>query len=96
MRPIRSLLVSLVLAATIAALALGTASATFPGHDNGRIAFGVRLPDGSANIFSINPDGSAKRQLTTAPATTSARHTSPTAGRCCTAPTRAAPSRSGP
>ena len=44
MRPIRSLLVSLVLAATIAALALGTASATFPGHANGRIAFGVRLP----------------------------------------------------
>ncbi len=65
MRPIRSLLVSLVLAATIAALALGTASATFPGHANGRIAFGVRLPDGSANIFSINPDGTAKRQLTT-------------------------------
>ncbi len=65
MRPIRSLLVSLVLAATIAALALGTASATFPGHQNGRIAFGVRAADGSANIFSINPDGSAKRQLTT-------------------------------
>jgi Tol biopolymer transport system component len=40
-------------------------SATDSAKHNGRIAFGVRAADGSANIFSVLPDGTAVRQLTT-------------------------------
>jgi len=55
------------------ALAIGggaivsTATATAPGKHNGRIAFGVRAADGSANIFSVLPDGHGLQQLTTGP-----------------------------
>lgn len=41
-----------------------TAAATATGKHNGRIAFGVRAADGSANIFSVLPDGTDTRQLT--------------------------------
>jgi len=52
-------------APTAASLPAETAAAAVPGTHNGRIAFGVRAADGSANIFSVLPDGTDKRQLTT-------------------------------
>jgi len=62
----RKSLVAVVLAA-IAALAMGLApvSAADPGVVNGRIAFGMREADGSTNIFSIMPNGSDLRAVTT-------------------------------
>ena len=45
---------------------MGPVSATYPGHHNGRIAFGVRA-NGAANIFSLRPDGTGMRQLTIGP-----------------------------
>lgn len=50
------------LAAT--ALPVATVTATSPRMSNRRIAFGVRATDGSANIFSVEPDGTDMRQLT--------------------------------
>jgi Tol biopolymer transport system component len=44
-----------------------TAAASATGTHNGRIAFGVRAADGTANIFSVLPDGTDERQLTTGP-----------------------------
>ena len=61
----RTLAISFGLVAILAAVAFTAANATFPGKHNGRIAFGVRADDGSANIFSVLPDGKALRQLTT-------------------------------
>lgn len=50
-----------------AILALGalpaTASATYPGH-NGLITFSAVTGDGSAQIFTINPNGDDRRQIT--------------------------------
>jgi Tol biopolymer transport system component len=60
----RSILASLVITAALAAVSFGSAAATYPGATNGRIAFGVRAADGSANVFSAEPDGTALRQLT--------------------------------
>jgi Tol biopolymer transport system component len=54
---------------TVASLPAATAAATSaaatlaPG--TGRIAYGVRAADGSANIFSVLPDGTSQSQLTT-------------------------------
>jgi len=54
---------------TVASPAAATAPATSapvalaPG--TGRIAYGVRAADGSANIFSVLPDGTSQKQLTT-------------------------------
>ena len=42
-----------------------TKAASAAGMHNGRIAFGVRAADGTANIFSVLPDGTDTRQLTT-------------------------------
>jgi Tol biopolymer transport system component len=42
-----------------------TAAGSVTGTHNGRIAFGVRAADGTANIFSVLPDGTDERQLTT-------------------------------
>jgi Tol biopolymer transport system component len=64
MRRTRTVLVSLGLAAGLAALALGSASAAYPGGSNGRIAIGVRAATGGANIFTLRPDGTGMRQLT--------------------------------
>jgi Tol biopolymer transport system component len=61
----RPLLVSIVLAMTLAGLGLTSVYASYPGAANGRIAFGVRAADGSSNIFSVQPDGTGLRQLTT-------------------------------
>jgi Tol biopolymer transport system component len=66
MRRLRSLLLSIGLAAALVGLTLGSVSASYPGHHNGRIAFGVRVADGS-NIFSIRPDGKGQTQLTNGP-----------------------------
>ena len=63
----RSILSSIGLAVVIAGLVLAPVSATYPGATNGRIVFGVRATDGSANIFSAQPDGTGLRQLTTGP-----------------------------
>jgi len=66
MRRKRSVLLSLGLAAALLGLAIAPVSASYPGKENGRIAFGVRGADG-ANIFSIRPDGTGQRQLTKGP-----------------------------
>lgn len=65
MRRLRSLLVSIGLAAALAGLLLAPVSASYPSAHNGRIAFGVRAADGSSNIFTVLPNGHAQRQLTT-------------------------------
>ena len=65
MRRLRSVLVSLGLAAGLAALALSPVAATYPGGSNGRIAIAVRGAPGTANIFTLLPDGTGMRQLTT-------------------------------
>jgi len=61
-------LIAAVLAA-MAALALGLApvSAADPGVVNGRIAFGTREADGHTNIYSVMPNGSDLRAVTTGP-----------------------------
>jgi Tol biopolymer transport system component len=64
MRRLRSLLLSIGLGAALAGLVLAPVSASYPGQHNGRIAFGVRNA-GGANIFSILPDGTGRKQLTT-------------------------------
>jgi Tol biopolymer transport system component len=46
------------------ATSLAPVLATYPGAENGRIAFGVRAADNSANIFTAEPDGTGLRQLT--------------------------------
>ena len=66
MRRMRSLLLSIGLAAALAGLTLAPVAASYPGHHNGRIAFGVRGADG-ANIFSVRPDGKGQKQLTDGP-----------------------------
>jgi TolB protein len=65
MRRLRSLLLSIGLAAALAGLVLAPVSASYPGGNNGRIAFGVRAADGSANIFSVLSNGKGLKQLTT-------------------------------
>ena len=67
MRRVRSLLLSIGLAAALAGLVLAPVSASYPGKHNGRIAFGVRAADGSSNIFSVLPDGTGQKQLTNGP-----------------------------
>jgi len=66
MRRMRSLLLSLGLAAALAGLTLAPVAASYPGQNNGRIVFGVRGADG-ANIFSILPNGKGQKQLTKGP-----------------------------
>ena len=51
-------------AAPAATLAVATATGA-PVTQDGRIAYGVRAADGSSNLFSVLPDGSDLRQLTT-------------------------------
>jgi TolB protein len=64
MRRRRDVLLSLGVAAALAGLVIGSASATYPSASNGRIAIGVRA-NGAANIFTLRPDGTGMRQLTT-------------------------------
>jgi hypothetical protein len=52
-----------VIVLTLAAALAATALATAPGK-NGRIAFAVRGPDASVNIYSMLPDGRELTQLT--------------------------------
>ena len=72
MRRMRSLLLSVGLAAALAGLALAPVSASYPGQHNGRIAFGIRGADG-ANIFTILSTARARSSSPRAPASTSAR-----------------------
>ena len=60
----RSVALAIGLAATLAGPGLAPVLATYPGAENGRIAFGQRFADGSSNIFSVLPDGTGLRQLT--------------------------------
>ena len=60
----RSVALAVGLAARLALPAVVPAVASYPGHENGRIAFGQRAADGSANIFSVLPDGTGLKQLT--------------------------------
>ena len=66
MRRLRSLLLSIGIAAALAGLTLAPVAASYPGQHNGRIAFGIRGTDGS-NIFSVRPDGTGQKQLTKGP-----------------------------
>ena len=61
----RLFVLSVGIATMLTATSLAPVLATYPGAENGRIAFGVRASDGSANIFSAEPDGTGLRQLTT-------------------------------
>ena len=65
-RHLRRIAIALGLSAVLAGLALGPVSASYPGQHNGRIAIGVRA-NGAANIFTLRPDGSGMRQLTSGP-----------------------------
>jgi len=65
MRPMRPILLSIGLGVAVAGLALGPVSASYPGATNGRIAIAVRAAAGTANIFTMLPDGTGMRQLTT-------------------------------
>jgi len=60
----RSVALAIGLAATLAGPGLAPVLATYPGAENGRIAFGQRFAAGSSNIFSVLPDGTGLRQLT--------------------------------
>jgi len=66
MRHARQFAIALGLSAVLAGLALGPVAASYPGQHNGRIAIAVRA-NGAANIFSLRPDGSGMRQLTSGP-----------------------------
>src|SRR5213592_3512230 len=59
-RRLSFLVLVLLAVAALAALGAAPASATFPGP-NGRIAFSDYV---SGQIYAVNPDGSALRQLT--------------------------------
>ena len=59
----RHFLFSLGLAGALAGLVIGSASGTYPGGSNGRIAIGVRA-NGGANIWTMRPDGTDKVRLT--------------------------------
>lgn len=48
------------------AAATGTAHATYPGADNGRLAFGINI-NGNTDVYSARPDGQDLRRLTTDP-----------------------------
>jgi Tol biopolymer transport system component len=52
-------------APTAASTRAVSAAANLAGTHNGRIAYGVRAADGTANIFAVLPDGTDQRQLTT-------------------------------
>jgi Tol biopolymer transport system component len=67
----KKLIIALALGSAIASAALvgaaGPASATYPGLENGRIAFGITL-DGNTDVYSVMPDGAALHRLTDDPA----------------------------
>jgi Tol biopolymer transport system component len=63
----RTVVLALGLVMALGGVIFANVSATSPGNHNGRLAFGVRAADGSANIFSVLPDGNGLRQLTTGP-----------------------------
>ena len=67
MRRMRSLLLSIGLAAALAGLVLAPVSASYPGKHNGRIAFGVRAADGSPTSSRSDPMGRGQQQLTHGP-----------------------------
>ena len=91
----RLFVLSAGLAVMLTASSLAPVLATYPGAENGRIAFGVRASDGSSNIFSAMPNGTGLRQLTTGAGNHLCAAYSADGSRSPTAPTSADPSRSG-
>ena len=65
MRRMRSLLLSVGLAAALAGLTLAPVSASYPGQHNGRIAFGIRSR--RRQHLHILPNGKGQKQLTKGP-----------------------------
>jgi Tol biopolymer transport system component len=53
-------------AAVLALLGAPAAQATYPGHTNGRLAFGMTV-DGNTDVYSVLPTGQALRRLTDDP-----------------------------
>jgi len=53
-----------VAATALVGLAFAPVSASYPGAANGRIAVGVRAPDGSFNIYAMQPNGAGLTALT--------------------------------
>jgi Tol biopolymer transport system component len=63
----RAVAAGAVLATLTGVLAANSpANATYPGRTNGRLAFGM-LVGGNVDIYSVRPDGTGLRQLTTGP-----------------------------
>jgi Tol biopolymer transport system component len=56
---------ALAAAAITAGLVVGGASATYPGTNNGRLAFAMNV-DGNVDIYSVLPNGNDLRRLTDA------------------------------
>src|SRR5262249_54742459 len=84
---------ALVCGAVVFALG-GVARATYPGTNNGRVAFAMSV-NGNVDIYSALPNGNDLRRLTATRALTPARRTRRAARRSPFAATGAAPSRSG-
>ena len=61
----RTLALAATIGVVVAALALAPVAASYPGAENGRIAFGARGVSGTANISSMQPNGNALTALTT-------------------------------
>jgi Tol biopolymer transport system component len=59
------MLLATALGVGLVGVVLAPVSAGYPGVTNGRIAFGARAADGSANIVSMLPNGKAIHALTT-------------------------------
>ena len=83
----------LVLGSTV--LGAGSVQAGYPGSQNGRLAYGIRV-DGNIDLYSSLPTGGAVRRLTTGLAFDACRRSQAMASRSRGAATRAVPSRSGP
>jgi Tol biopolymer transport system component len=60
----RNVIAGAILVAAVCAA--GTAHATYPGNNNGRVAFGMTV-EGNTDVYSVRPDGRALRRLTDDP-----------------------------
>jgi hypothetical protein len=69
-KTMKKLIIALALGGAVASAALvgaaGPARATYPGLENGRIAFGITL-DGNTDVYTVMPNGDAAHRLTDDP-----------------------------